>query len=114
LNKELYFKHAVKTLNKRRKKKKLVTTLKIRRKYQNNSSNVVLKSGFINRYIGNRKIGRLRKRGRFIKFRRFMRRRKKFDARVSVVDHDGQLVRCITKVGNRKIYRPLKRKFPKW
>jgi hypothetical protein len=42
-----------------------------------------------------------------------MRRRKKFDARVSVVEHEGQLVRCITKVGNRKIYRPLKRKFPK-
>lgn len=90
-----------------------MTSLKIRRKYINNENNVVLKSKTTNRYIGNRKIGRLRKRGRFIKFRRFMRRRKKFDARVSVIEHEGQLVRCITKVGNRKIYRPLKRKFPK-
>jgi hypothetical protein len=60
----LYFKQSVKLLNKRRKKKKLVTSLKIRRKYFDNLSNVVLKSGFRNRYIGNRKIGRIRKRAR--------------------------------------------------
>jgi len=58
-----------------------------------------------------------RKRVSMFKKRRWFNRRRhgeKFDPEVSLVWRNGVETRCITKFGNRKIYRPVKRKFPKW
>jgi hypothetical protein len=45
--------------------------------------------------------------------RRFNKLPERSDLQVQTVWKDGKQVRCITKVGGRKIYRPLKPKFPK-
>ncbi len=45
--------------------------------------------------------------------RRFDKPPERSDLQVQTVWKDGKQVRCITKIGGRKIYRPLKPKFPK-
>jgi len=57
-----------------------------------------------------------RKRPSLSNKRRWFNRRRgeKFDPEVTLVWRNGVETRCITKFGNRKIYRPVKRKFPKW
>lgn len=69
---------------------------------------------WINRHSSDREFGWIRKRPKVVWSRKRWWRPKTRDFEVSIVWRNGKKLRCITKLGNRKSYRPTKRKFPKW
>lgn len=109
----------VKVKKKRRKSQR--KKVKLKRQQPQKRKQVVrfkgkagLKGKFRGKWNQGRRPKRLMKRSNWISPWRLYLRRKKIDKQVRIVWRKGEKTRRITKLGGRTIYRPLKRKFPRW